>query len=93
MMTSADQSGTPALTCDLARAEVFAAIDGELDAATLGALNAHLADCAPCGNRLKSDVVFLRVVRRAVSPGIAPASLRARVALLLHERAIQIAPA
>ncbi len=79
--------------CVPVRADVFAAIDGELDPATLGAMDGHLAACATCRDRLKSDVAFLRAVRGAVSLEIAPLALRTRVALLLLARATAIAPA
>lgn len=93
MLTDAANGAPPALTCDAFGADVFAALDGELDPATGASVDAHLAGCPACRERLRTDAVFHRAVRRAVTLDIAPPSLRARVAVLLHTRTTEIASA
>ncbi len=79
--------------CASIRAETFAACDGELGAEALAAIDAHLRACASCRVCVTADAVFHRAVRRALSLEAAPQSLRDRVALLLHSRTTEIAPA
>ncbi len=93
MLTKAAHGTARLLACDAVSADVFAALDGELDAATVAAIDAHLAGCAACRERLQTDAVFHRVVRRAVSLDVAPQTLRDRFAVPLHSRTTQIASA
>ncbi|MDZ7631277.1 MAG: hypothetical protein U5K74_08000 [Gemmatimonadaceae bacterium] len=79
--------------CASIRAEVFAACDGELSAAALAEIDAHLHHCIACRSAVTADAVFHRVVRQAVTLDAAPQSLRDRVAVLLHSRTTEIAPA
>lgn len=79
--------------CEDIRQQVFAACDGELSAEALVAIDAHLQRCAACHARYEADAVFHRVVRAAVGLDAAPQSLRDRVALLLHARTTENAPA
>lgn len=80
-------------TCDAVRRLSFAACDGEVSAAALREIDAHLHECAACRECITADAVFLRVVRAATSLESAPPSLRERVALGLHMRATENAPA
>jgi len=80
-------------TCSAAREQSFAACDGELSGAAVRELDAHLHECAACRARVRTDAVFLRVVRAATSLESAPQSLRERVALALHMRTTENAPA
>lgn len=79
--------------CDLIRADVFAACDGELSPTSLALIDAHLVSCTACRERFSADATFQHVVRRALSLTPAPQALRDRVALLLHSLAREIAPA
>jgi len=80
-------------TCAAVRAQSFAACDGELSAAGLREVEAHLHECAACRARISADAVFLRVVHAAASTETAPLSLHERVALALHMRTTENAPA
>jgi len=80
-------------TCEAVRAQSFAACDGELSAAALREIDAHLHECAGCRARISADAVFLRVVHAATSVESAPLSLRERVVLALHMRTTENAPA
>ena len=81
-------------TCGAVRSQSFAACDSELSDAALREINAHLHECAACRARLGADALFLRVVRAAaVASETAPHSLRERVALALHMRTTENAPA
>jgi mycothiol system anti-sigma-R factor len=93
MLTPSPSDDTRDAACADIRAEVFAACDGELPPATLHAVDRHLAQCAACRERFTADAVFHGVIRQAVAIDTAPASLRERVALLLHSRATEIASA
>ncbi len=79
--------------CDVIRTEFFAACDGELTPASLMVIETHLAQCAGCRERFAADAIFLGAVRRATSLATAPQSLRDRVALTLHARTTENAPA
>lgn len=92
-LTNTAETAAPGVTCDTVRADVFAAIDGELDAATLRSMDRHLADCPMCRHQLTANAVFHAAVRRALTLDAAPRSLRERVALLLQIRATEITPA
>ncbi len=92
-LTNAAQIAAPSVTCDAVRADVFAAIDGELDLTTLRAIELHLAACPACRRQLGADAVFHAAVRRALALESAPQSLRNRVARLLQTRTTEIAPA
>ncbi|MES3035929.1 MAG: zf-HC2 domain-containing protein [Gemmatimonadota bacterium] len=87
----ADVAAAPA--CVAARAQVFAACDGELTPDQVSALDAHLNDCAECRTRFTTDVTFHRAVRAAVSLDSAPASLRDRILLSLTTHTTENAPA
>lgn len=81
-------------TCGAVRSQSFAACDSELSDAALREINAHLHECAACRARLGADALFLRVVRAAATASeTAPLSLRERVALALHMRMTENAPA
>jgi len=80
-------------SCDAVRAQSFAACDGELSAAALREVDAHLHECAACRARIGADAVFLRVVHAATGLESAPVSLRERVALALNMRTTESAPA
>jgi mycothiol system anti-sigma-R factor len=92
-LTNTVTPAAPAVTCDAVRADVFAAIDGELDAAALGVIDLHIAACPLCRQQLTADAVFHAAVRRALALDSAPQSLRDRVALLLQARTTEITPA
>ena len=85
--------GVPADPCAAVRSQVFAACDGELDVATVHAIDVHLAACEACRNRFASDVTFHRAVRRATALDAAPSALHARVMQALHARTTANAPA
>jgi hypothetical protein len=53
---------TPELACSTARVEISARIDGECDAATIQAVDAHLATCEEC----RQHEAALRGVRRTL---------------------------
>ena len=80
-------------TCGVVRSQSFAACDSELSDAALREINVHLHECAACRARLGADALFLRVVRAAAVSETAPLSLRERVALALHMRTTENAPA
>lgn len=80
-------------TCSSVREQSFAACDGELSAAALREIDAHLHECSACRRCIGTDAVFLRVVRAATSIESAPQSLRERVAIALHTRTTENAPA
>ncbi len=84
---------TTARACVAARAQVFAACDGELSPEQLSALDAHLEQCAECRSRVTADVTFHRAIRNAVSLDVAPPSLRDRILLSLTTRTTENAPA
>ena len=92
-LTSAAVTRASVVTCDAVRADVFAAIDGELDPAALRIVDLHLAACSTCRAQFTADAVFHAVVRRALALESAPQSLRDRVAQLLQVRATEITPA
>jgi len=86
----AAQTGTS--ECDAVRTRTFAACDGELSAAEVRRIDAHLADCASCRHRFAADATFHGVIRAAVVPSAAPESLRARILLSLTTRTTVDAP-
>jgi mycothiol system anti-sigma-R factor len=79
--------------CADVQREVFAACDGELSSAAAVVLDQHLSVCATCRARVAADAVFHRVVRAAATRDVAPATLRERIALLLHATATENASA
>jgi predicted anti-sigma-YlaC factor YlaD len=77
---------TPA-ECDTVQTLAFAACDDELTRDDIVAIDAHLAVCLACRERIARDAAFLRAIRRAVSLETAPQSLRDRVAQSLQSHA------
>ncbi|HTU65105.1 MAG TPA: anti-sigma factor [Steroidobacteraceae bacterium] len=67
------------MTCEAARPQLEAYLDGELDRATVDELEAHLGTCATCRAELAS-LETLRGALRALPRHRAPADLRARLA-------------
>jgi len=71
------------MDCNETRELLPLSIDGELDAHTESALTAHLASCLDCEARRQQLAGLIAGVRGSASYHRAPASLRARVEMLL----------
>jgi anti-sigma factor RsiW len=67
------------MNCEAARPQLEAYLDGELDRASVDALEGHLASCGACRGELAS-LEELRSALRALPAHRAPADLRARLA-------------
>lgn len=93
MLKLSGQATAPYSPCDDVRRQVFDACDGELPAAALAQLHAHIEQCDACRQRVATDTVFLRVVRTAVSIDVAPAAFRKRLLQSLQTRTTENAPA
>jgi predicted anti-sigma-YlaC factor YlaD len=81
------------ISCDSVQSRSFAACDGELTNEEFVVIDSHLQLCSGCRTRLTGDATFLRAVRAAAVLDTAPASLRDRVAHLLHQNATENASA
>jgi anti-sigma factor RsiW len=76
------------MTCDEAKVQLHALLDGELDAGRAGELEAHIAGCSGCA----AELAQFREMRRAMSAAnlsfTAPASLRSRIDAMIPEAAV-----
>lgn len=93
MVTPSQAAPATAAACTEVRQHAFAACDGELTAAEVEVVDAHLAACAPCRARFTADATLHHAVRAATRLDAAPASLRERVERLLHAHTTENAPA
>lgn len=57
--------GQPVFDCEQTVRRLWDYLDGELDTIDLTAIDAHLAECAPCANHYAFERHFLDVVRAA----------------------------
>ena len=93
MLKSSGQAAALDSPCDDVRRQVFDACDGELPAAALAQMHAHVEQCDACRQRVETDAVFLRVVRTAATIDVAPAAFRERLLQSFQTRTTENAPA
>jgi len=68
------------MTCDEAEILLHALIDGELDAGHARDIEAHVATCAACAEKLEAFRTMRAAMAEAKLKQAAPAQLRARIA-------------
>jgi len=68
--------------CDDALAELYLFLDGELDEATRGRIEAHLRQCSPCLEAFDFEAELRRIVADRCRDRV-PDQLRARIQALL----------
>lgn len=66
--------------CSAIRKVMHPHLDGELDAKDSMRTQTHLAVCLPCREMFLAEKEFLDLLRKHLTPGPAPPSVRVRVA-------------
>lgn len=85
-------TGTRAIDCADVMRQLFEYLDGEIDAVSQDEIAHHLDGCRSCFSRVEFEKALKERVRQSTR-GAAPASLRARVDVLIQGFAAECEPA
>lgn len=88
-MTISD-APAPTMDCRTLVRQFWDFLDGELTPTREAAITAHLNGCSGCFAHVDFERKFLDAVHDARESGAAPAAMRARILLALHEAGLRV---
>lgn len=70
--------------------QIYAYLDGELEAFEVERLRAHLEDCPPCVTEYERDQLLKALIRRSCACEPAPATLRMQILTQITTVTVQV---